>query len=60
LEAIKALLIIFSHLARITRVQPAGVKIGVFNFAHTVPLCIDAAILKASTIIIEDHFELEV
>jgi hypothetical protein len=53
LESKEASAVILARRARISWVQPEGVKVGILQLADPIPFIIDAAVLEALAVVVE-------
>ena len=60
MESIEASAVVLAWRARIPRVQPEGVKVGILQLADPIPLIVDAAVLEALAVVVEGDLEFEV
>ena len=60
MESIEASAVILARRARIPRVQPEGVKVGILQLADPIPFIVDAAVLEALAVVVEGDLEFEV
>jgi hypothetical protein len=60
LESIEASAVVLARRARIPRVQPEGVKVGILQLADPIPFIVDATVLEALAVVVEGDLEFEV